>query len=139
MKVTILVPKEVDINIDLPKPGEEVSLSRVVEICRHFGLDDLADQIVADTPKKPFVSDGCSMFPDEMFDTCHYLACFIHDVFYWAGREEDEVGRLHADLILASTVSSLHGGTSLAELMLAGVRVGGNVSSVLPWCWGYGR
>lgn len=87
---------------------------------------------------RPFVSDGCSLFPDRApaskADWCG--CCLVHDLAYWKGGTEEE--RLQADLQLRDCVLASTGDKALAETMLAGVRVGGAPQLQTPFRWGYG-
>lgn len=85
----------------------------------------------------PFTSDGCSAFPDgtpaqqSLWARC----CIRHDLAYWKGGDFQQ--RIEADRDLARCVSQV-GEPALAELMLAGVRVGGSPYWPTPFRWGYG-
>jgi len=84
-----------------------------------------------------FTTDGCSDFPDgtpahkELWRKC----CVAHDVKYWAGGSYAD--RFKADLDLRSCVQSV-GEPVIADLMLAGVRVGGSPWWPTRFRWGYG-
>lgn len=86
---------------------------------------------------KPFVSDGCSSFPDgtlsqkELWLSC----CQRHDYAYWKGGTQEQ--RLEADRALEVCVSKV-GDSRIALLMLAGVRVGGMPYFPTEFRWGYG-
>ena len=86
---------------------------------------------------KPFVSDGCSAFPDgtikqnELWLSC----CYQHDYAYWKGGTYEE--RLASDRALESCVAKV-GKPRIALLMLAGVRVGGTPFLPTQFRWGYG-
>ena len=86
---------------------------------------------------KPFVSDGCSAFPDgtieqnELWLSC----CHKHDYDYWKGGTYQE--RLESDKNLKSCVAAV-GEPEIAMLMLAGVRVGGTPFLPTKFRWGYG-
>ena len=92
---------------------------------------------MASEPLKPFVSDGCSFFPDGTFEQHElWLACCTqHDVAYWQGGTYQQ--RLKADKALAACVVQV-GEPEVAKLMLAGVRVGGAPLIPSPFRWGYG-
>jgi hypothetical protein len=85
----------------------------------------------------PFATDGCSDFPDgtpahkDLWRKC----CVAHDLKYWAGGSVDE--RMNADLELRVCVRSV-GEPAIADLMLAGVRVGGSPWWPTRFRWGYG-
>jgi hypothetical protein len=84
-----------------------------------------------------FRSDGCSAFPDgtlkqkERWRSC----CVVHDLSYWMGGSSDE--RIAADLALRECVYQV-GEPAIAELMLAGVRVGGTPWLPTRFRWAYG-
>jgi hypothetical protein len=86
---------------------------------------------------KPFKSDGCSAFPDgtnEQKDL--WLKCCVeHDKKYWKGGTYEE--RKMADLELKQCVESVNE-PDIAQLMLAGVRVGGTPYFPTSFRWGYG-
>lgn len=125
--------------MELPKKGEEVPLSKIREICEHFGLRELWSKISSDPPPKPFRSDGCSMWFDTWQEVSLYAACFIHDLKYWAGYPGEDVARLIADAELMIDVARLLNATSLAETMFHGVRVGGHEIFRQSFSWGFGR
>jgi len=85
----------------------------------------------------PFTTDGCSDFPDgtpahkDLWHKC----CVAHDVKYWAGGSYDD--RVKADFDLRACVQSV-GEPAIANLMLAGVRVGGSPWWPTAFRWGYG-
>lgn len=86
---------------------------------------------------QPFTSDGCSSFPDGTFThkTLWLKCCTAHDRAYWQGGTYS--ARLTADLQLQQCVSTA-GEKEIAQLMLAGVRVGGTPFLPTPFRWGYG-
>ncbi len=92
----------------------------------------------ADSPSiKPFTSDGCSLFPDgtlkhkQLWLDC----CTQHDKAYWAGGTYQQ--RQQADTALKQCVTQV-GEPHIAQLMLAGVRVGGSPYWPTQFRWGYG-
>ncbi len=93
--------------------------------------DAVADQI------RPFQSDGCSMFPDgtraqqDLWLRC----CEEHDYTYWKGGTYEQ--RQRADERLKACVADV-GEPGIAELMLAGVRVGGTPYLPTRFRWSYG-
>lgn len=89
------------------------------------------------TTIKPFVSDGCSAFPDGMpWEKTLWLdCCRDHDIAYWQGGTYDE--RRKADEELRRCVGNV-GRPEIAALMLAGVRVGGSPYWPTRFRWGYG-
>ena len=86
---------------------------------------------------KPFTSDGCSLFPDGTYpqQSLWMECCIRHDLAYWQGGSQDQ--RLAADQALQQCVSQV-GEPEIAQLMLAGVRVGGSPYFPTPYRWGYG-
>jgi hypothetical protein len=96
-------------------------------LCVHHTVDELA----------PFVTDGCSMFPDgTLSDATRWQHCCIeHDFAYYAGGPED--ARQAADGQLQACVQDASS-RGLADLMYYGVRVGGTPALPTPWRWGYG-
>lgn len=125
--------------MNLPRKGEEVSLSKIKEICEFYGLHDLWKKIDKDPPDKPFKSDGCSMWFDSWNWISLYSACFLHDLKYWAGYPGEDVERLMADAELMIDVARLVGATEMAETMFYGVRVGENEIFKQSFSWGFGR
>ena len=86
---------------------------------------------------KPFESDGCSAFPDgTLADNELWLNCCVqHDIAYWQGGSADQ--RNQADQDLKTCVAKV-GKPMIAELMLAGVRVGGTPYLPTKFRWAYG-
>jgi hypothetical protein len=123
----------------LPVKGEEVPLSKIKEICVHYGLTELWEKIEKDPPPKPFSSDGCSMWFDTWQGVSLYPACFLHDLKYWAGYPGEDVERLVADAELMIRVARLLHSTEMAETMFHGVRVGGHEIFKRSFSWGFGR
>ncbi len=86
---------------------------------------------------KPFVSDGCSAFPDGTFkqQTLWLDCCRQHDLAYWQGGSYQQ--RIEADQALKQCVAEV-GEPEIALIMLAGVRVGGTPLLPTKFRWGYG-
>lgn len=86
---------------------------------------------------QPFLTDGCSAFPDgTLLQQQLWLDCCIdHDIAYWLGGSYGE--RVSADRQLQQCVTRI-GEPAIAELMLAGVRVGGSPYWPTSFRWGYG-
>lgn len=84
-----------------------------------------------------FKTDGCSSFPNgtgkqqELWLSC----CISHDEAYWVGGSYQE--RVNADKDLKDCVAEV-GEPEIAQLMLAGVRVGGTPFLPTTFRWGYG-
>jgi len=86
---------------------------------------------------KPFISDGCSIFPDGTLEEKGlWLTCCIeHDKAYWRGGTEAE--KKLADEQLKSCVVDI-GEPLVAVLMKAGVWIGGSPYLPTSFRWGYG-
>ena len=104
-----------------------------------FSLLIIISSASAQTPTsiKPFTSDGCSSFPDgTLAEKNLWLKCCVeHDKSYWIGGTKQQ--RLDADVALKQCVESV-GKPRIAEMMLAGVRVGGSPYWPTKFRWGYG-
>jgi hypothetical protein len=100
---------------------------------------ELWAKIEKDPPKKPFKSDGCSMWFDTWKGISLYPACFLHDLKYWAGYPGEDVERLVADAELMMDVARLLGSTEMAETMFHGVRIGGHEIFKRSFSWSFGR
>jgi len=91
----------------------------------------------AATELRPFASDACSAFPDgtPSQQTLWLHCCMEHDIAYWAGGTRRQ--RHAADAALKQCVAAT-GEPAIANLMLAGVRVGGTPYLPTSFRWGYG-
>lgn len=87
---------------------------------------------------KPFVSDGCSLFPDRAYlvDVDWCSCCYAHDLAYWSGGNAEE--RTAADQIFRECVAGATGGGAFASFMYYGVRLGGSAYFPTSFRWGYG-
>jgi hypothetical protein len=84
-------------------------------------------------PGKPFVTDGCSLWPDDGWgDPC----CVEHDEHYSCGGTVTE--RAAADAALRRCVDE-RASTFVAWLMWVGVRTGGHPLFPTWYRWGFGR
>ena len=68
-----------------------------------------------------------------------YKACFIHDLWYWTGKEGEDLERLFADTQLMLNVAQMLQDTKMAEIMFHGVRIGGGAWVKRSFSWGFGR
>lgn len=123
----------------LPARNEKADLAQIREICQEYGLEKLWHKIESDPPGMPFASDGCSLWFDEHKGVSLYPACFLHDLKYWAGYPDEDVERLVADAQLMIDVACLLNGTTMAESMFYGTRVGGHEMYDQSFSWGFGR
>jgi hypothetical protein len=98
-------------------------------------LDRRANAICGTTrptlPPHPFVTDGCSMFPDSTWAEC----CVTHDIAYWCGGTYRQ--RRDADGELMKCVAAI-GRPTLGWWMDKGVFMGGVPWMPTPWRWSYG-
>jgi hypothetical protein len=85
----------------------------------------------------PFTTDGCTRFPDgtDSNPTQWRKCCVKHDLLYWAGGTQAE--RIAADRELRACVAAT-GAVETADLMFAGVQLGGSPYFPTAWRWGYG-
>lgn len=134
----------------LPKKGKEVSIDEIRIICADYHLYSLWAKIYHDPPKKVFVSDGCSCWPDTWNSkfterkVSIYDLCFLHDLAYWCGYNEknnlhEQVDRFVADTRLVTGVVEATGDPILGESMWLGIRSAGVGWLKLPFSWGFGR
>jgi hypothetical protein len=93
--------------------------------------------VSADT-LRDFSSDGCSLFPDGDFNNRKQWCdcCLEHDIAYWRGGTARQ--RLDADQNLRACVLRTTGNNVLADMMFAGVRLGGGPIFPNWYRWGYG-
>ena len=127
------------ITILLMKPSSFAPL----RLCAKLSIPILAVFLVAccqpaNPPQlAPFVSDGCSCFPEGTPDVPDLWErhCLDHDRTYWQGGTRHE--RKQADLKLREGIRS-EGKPLTANLVYAGVRIGGTPWLPTPWRWGFG-
>jgi hypothetical protein len=126
----------------VPAKGVVVSMPDIKRLCEAKGLPRLWERIAADPPPKPFTSDGCSLFFNQLANIDIYPACFFHDLKYWCGypvsTPAERLERFVADAELMVDVAALGADFFIAETMFRGVRTGGGPGS-LPFSWGFGR
>jgi hypothetical protein len=84
-------------------------------------------------PIRPFVTDGCSRFPDTEWNTS---CCVEHDILYWCGG--DASARREADAEFGRCVSQ-EKGAFVGWMMETGVRIGGHPIFPSSYRWGYGH
>ncbi len=124
--------------MDLPEKGREVPLPEIEEICRSHGLLALWKKIEKDPPPMPFKSDGCSLWLGCWQGIDLYPACFFHDLKYWCGYPGEAAERLIADAELMIDIARA-GAPRMAQIMFAGVRLGGHWAFRRSFSWGFGR
>ena len=85
-----------------------------------------------EAPEKPFITDGCSIWPDREWKQC----CVAHDAHYWCGGSVGD--RKRADRELRTCLEKV-APSWLATLTYWGVRVGAHPIFPLHYRWGFGR
>lgn len=122
----------------IPPKGTVVSLEEIEKICMSWGRFDLWEKIKANPPKKPFIPDGASCFPDRLRKGVDlYIPSFFHDLWYWVGGSL--LDRLLADIRLALDSINISGAsTAVARTLFIGVSVGGVGWLPTRWKWGFG-
>lgn len=103
-----------------------------------FGIGLLLAACARPPRLQPFTSDGCSLFPDQDYQSGQTWCdcCIVHDYAYWKGGPDSL--RLEADQGLRACVLARTGDSTLAMAVFRGTRAGG--SSYFPtwYRWGYG-
>jgi hypothetical protein len=107
-----------------PPAAEEVE-AEAAAYCRALGEP-------AGEPEYRFVTDGCSVWPDGVWQEC----CVEHDMAYWCGGSRED--REKADERLQECVTEKYAGW-MGWMMRAGVRIGGPPWMPARWRWGYGH
>jgi hypothetical protein len=115
----------------LERPHSQLIIQLLFSACLIIASPLHADEL------KPFTSDGCSAFPDGTLQqqSLWVNCCIRHDLAYWQGGTYEQ--REQADKALQSCVAQA-GEDQIADVMLAGVRVGGSPYWPTPFRWGYG-
>ncbi len=72
-------------------------------------------------PAKPFVTDGCTLWPDGRWVEC----CVTHDIPYWCGGSAQQ--RRDADRLFRTCVSD-HSSAWMGALMFLGTRIGDDLN-----------
>lgn len=131
----------------LPEIGDTVTAKEAVELCRHFGLDDLVKRIESDPDRyKVWKFDGCSGLPDRLmglFTGCKwqditYQCCLPHDLAYGYGEPGNKTERERADLRFYNDLVTKAGMRKwTASAFLAAVRVGGAEALGLSFSWSF--
>lgn len=133
--------------MDLPRIGDVVTSSQAQELCRHFGLDQIAERIASNPDGyQNWTFDGCSGLPDEVmgfFTGCRweditYKCCLPHDLRYAYGTLGNEAERKAADEQFYGDLVNQAGMQAwCAKAFLAAVRVGGVEAFGLSFSWGF--
>ena len=130
---------------ELPKIGDIVTTERGLELCEHYGLNNLANRI-EDNPDhfKEWKFDGCSMTPTEVLREIIKVPflteiCLRHDLGYAYGEPGNKDERLIVDEKFQNDL--VNGGASgfAAKAMFDAVRLGGKEELCLTFSWGFAR
>lgn len=88
-------------------------------------------------PKRPFVTDGCTLWADGLWTGRSWQACCIaHDIAYWCGGPA--ALRAQADRALDRCVETEYSGW-MGAVMWTGTRTLGHRRVPAHWRWGYGH
>ena len=123
----------------LPEIGENVPIHDLLLLAEAHGKYDIIHMLSSRryliSAIKPFVSDGCTCWPDTWKKKDIYPACFWHDVRYWLGGTS--VDRLFADGNLMLDILDITKEVGIARMMFTGVRVAGGPFFQREFQWGY--
>ncbi len=120
----------------------KVNLKRSIAVISFVLMMFLYSHLVSislDGPQQPFVSDGCSMWPDNIHGEC----CLVHDQAYWVGGTPED--RVKADNEFRQCVAEIplpyvpQVTPYVAGAMYYSVRVGGHPVLPFPWRWDFGQ
>jgi len=133
--------------MELPKIGDTITTEKAGALCRHFGLDELAERINANPERfKNWKFDGCSCLPDKLlglFTGCRwqditYRCCLPHDLRYGYGERGNNAERKAADEHFFHDLIKKAGMRRwLAAAFFAGVRIGGAEQFGLSFSWAF--
>ena len=88
-------------------------------------------------PTRPFVTDGCTLWPDGWWTGRSWQKCCIdHDAAYWCGGTNAK--RKQADKDLCDCVAQEYSAW-MGSVMWLGSRLGGHRLVPAHWRWGYGH
>ena len=127
----------------LPEINETITTGRGLELCQHFGFDDLAARIQDNTKQyKEWTFDGVSMAPDRLLKKLLRTPklteiALRHDLKYAYGRKGDKEEKMRADLALQKEL--IAGGTSriIAWLMFKAVVLYGQEHFQFRFSWAF--
>ena len=130
---------------ELPQIGDIVTTERAIELCEHYGLNQLAERI-EDNPDhfKEWIFDGCSMTPTEVVSDLIKVPslteiCLRHDLGYAYGDPGNEEERLIVDKKFQNELRDGGASEFAAKAMFDAVRVGGKEELCLPFSWSFAR
>ncbi len=131
----------------LPYIGDTVTTEQALDLCRHFGLEYLAERIIFHPEEyREWQFDGCSGLPDEVmgfFTGCNwkditFKCCLPHDLCYGYGEPGNSEERKRVDLEFYDNLVKKAGMKEwCASAFLAAVRIGGNEVFGLSFSWAF--
>ena len=117
-----------DIRYDRPRAAA-LETHAVEECTAWVGADKV--------PKRTFVTDGCTLWPDGWWTGLSWEECCVeHDIAYWCGGPEHL--RTEADAKLEQCVTDDYAHW-MGALMHFGTWLGGGRYVPVHWRWGYGH
>ena len=135
--------------MELPDIGDTVTTAQALDLCRHFGLEYLAERIIGHPEEyREWKFDGCSGLPDEVmgfFTGCNwkditFKCCLPHDLCYGYGEPGNREERKRVDLEFYDNLVQKAGMKEwCASAFLAAVRVGGSEIFGLSFSWAFAR
>jgi hypothetical protein len=135
--------------MELPNIGDTVTTAQALDLCRHFGLEYLAERIIGHPEEyREWKFDGCSGLPDEVmgfFTGCNwkditFKCCLPHDLCYGYGEPGNREERKRVDLEFYDNLVQKAGMKEwCASAFLAAVRVGGSERFGLSFSWAFAR
>lgn len=133
--------------MELPDIGDTVTTAQALDLCRHFGLEYLAERIIGHPEEyREWKFDGCSGLPDEVmgfFTGCNwkditFKCCLPHDLCYGYGEPGNREERKRVDLEFYDNLVQKAGMKEwCASAFLAAVRVGGSEIFGLSFSWAF--
>ena len=126
----------------LPEIGETIDNEMAIELCRHFGFEELVQRIEANPESyKPWVFDGASMLPDLIVSRLINVPdlteiALKHDLKYAYGVSGDDEDRLKADYELGVDLLASGASARVAMIFFGAVQAGGGELG-LSFSWGF--
>ena len=125
--------------MNLPPKNTPITSTELIEYCIKFGgLEKEIQSLLESPPKKPFVFDGASCYPEWANEILNLdEMAFRHDVKYYIGGTSKQ--RLIADAYMIIDAIELCGCTIEQAMFLFNmVRIGGSEKFDTSWKWGNG-
>jgi hypothetical protein len=100
-------------------------------------IEVMAEQVCPKPPEKPFITDGCTLWPDgSWLGTSWQHCCVEHDAAYWCGGSREM--RAAADEEVCRCVDRETAGI-VGWVMWLGSRAFASPWMPAHWRWGYGN